>query len=1097
MSFRVLTVGARTAMLLGVAALVLSATPALADDGSLSPSLWHTCAVKADGSPTCWGDNSAGKSTIPAGTGTVTQIAAGVEHTCVIKTDGTPTCWGRTDEGQTTIPAGTGTVTQISAGEYYTCAIKTDGTPTCWGYNGFGQTAIPGGTGTVTQIAAGDYHTCAIKTDGTPTCWGRDHAGQATIPSGTGTVTQIAAGDYHTCAIKTDGTPTCWGDNTDGQATIPAGTGTLTQITAGAHHTCAIKTDGTPTCWGRVNEGQTTIPAGTGTVTQISAGSLNACAVKTDGTPTCWGWSRGVQTTIPAGTGKLARLQVSAGSSHSCAVRTGGTPACWGNNTYGQSTIPAGTGTVTQVSAGGHHTCAIKTDGTPSCWGYNGFAQATIPAGTGTVTQIVAGDYHTCAIKTDGTPTCWGDNFSGQVTIHGGTVTQITVGESHTCAIRTNGTPACWGYNGDGQATIPAGIGTVTQIVAGDFHTCAIKTDGTPTCWGSNGDGRATVPAGTGTVTRITAGRNHVCAVKTDGSPTCWGLNLYGQTTIPAGTGTVTQISGGRWLTCAVKTAGVAVCWGDNTTGGRGAAPVVTSAPAPPATIGSPYSHTVTASGDPGPTFAVTAGSLPPGLTLDPDSGRITGTPTTPGTYTGTITASNGVFADATQNFSIRVVAAPTIATTASPGITLGAGQLSDTATLSGRVTPVAGSTVSFTLYGPDDATCAGTPAFTSTVPYPVTGGPVSSASFTPTQAGTYRWRAAYSGDENNAPAAGACNDPNANVTVTAVPAVPAAPVPPPAAPLEAPAAPLETPTAPASPLILSGPEGDVTARTATFEFAGVQGASFECSLDAAGFTACVSPMAYSGLARGRHAFAVRQISATGGTSAATQRTFKVAAKATAARTRAKRLRVVAGATSLVSGRRIAVGCQLDRASLRRCTATLTAGGRTIGTGSVTLRKPGTRSATVKITLTAAALEAIQTKSEGTPARISLRATVFGTDTGLAARKRTRIESPTVFVVPTVLLSSPGSTQYLRSLAAQIGKAKTIRCAGHTDSAGTTEGNYTIGLAHAGAVCDFLKGTDLGATTTAVSFGEIRPRAANTTARGQALNGRVEITITR
>jgi uncharacterized repeat protein (TIGR01451 family) len=109
----------------------------------------------------------------------------------------------------------------------------------------------------------------------------------------------------------------------------------------------------------------------------------------------------------------------------------------------------------------------------------------------------------------------------------------------------------------------------------------------------------------------------------------------------------------------------------------------------------------------------------------------------------------------------------PTIATTASPNITLGAGSLTDTAVVSGRVSPQAGATVTFRLFGPDDATCTGTPAFSpAPVPYPVADGPVTSPPFTPTQLGTYRWIASYSGDANNAAVTGACNDANENVTV-------------------------------------------------------------------------------------------------------------------------------------------------------------------------------------------------------------------------------------------------------------------------------------------------------------------------------------------
>jgi len=87
------------------------------------------------------------------------------------------------------------------------------------------------------------------------------------------------------------------------------------------------------------------------------------------------------------------------------------------------------------------------------------------------------------------------------------------------------------------------------------------------------------------------------------------------------------------------------------------APPVFTSSPpSSPATLGTAYSFTCTASGFPAPSnFAVASGLLPTGLSLSP-AGVISGTPTTGGLFTGTISVSNGVGSAVTQSFSIEVL---------------------------------------------------------------------------------------------------------------------------------------------------------------------------------------------------------------------------------------------------------------------------------------------------------------------------------------------------------------------------------------------------------------------------------------------------------
>jgi hypothetical protein len=86
-----------------------------------------------------------------------------------------------------------------------------------------------------------------------------------------------------------------------------------------------------------------------------------------------------------------------------------------------------------------------------------------------------------------------------------------------------------------------------------------------------------------------------------------------------------------------------------------------------------------------------------------------------------------------------------------------------DVATLGRGDNPT--GTITFTLYGPDDANCSRSPIFTSSKPV-FGNGNYTSDSFTTKAAGAYQWVARYSGDANNTADLTACNDPGGRVLV-------------------------------------------------------------------------------------------------------------------------------------------------------------------------------------------------------------------------------------------------------------------------------------------------------------------------------------------
>ncbi|MFN0106645.1 MAG: putative Ig domain-containing protein [Bryobacteraceae bacterium] len=162
----------------------------------------------------------------------------------------------------------------------------------------------------------------------------------------------------------------------------------------------------------------------------------------------------------------------------------------------------------------------------------------------------------------------------------------------------------------------------------------------------------------------------------------------------------------------------------------------ITPATLPDGTVGAPYSQALTATGATGGVvWLVSAGTLPGGLTLNADTGLLSGTPTTPGLFSFTVRATDSIQQTGTRTYSIQVSGLLSIAPASLPngnvgvaysqpltatgavgavswtvssgapptGLTLGAG----TGLLSG--TPTAAGVFTFTVQATDSIQQAGT----------------------------------------------------------------------------------------------------------------------------------------------------------------------------------------------------------------------------------------------------------------------------------------------------------------------------------------------------------------------------------------------------
>ena len=535
---------------------------------------------------------------------------------------------GTTTAAQTTpvavsLPSGV-TATAIAGGNESGFAIGSNKVLYAWGYGSYGE--LGNGTTTAAQT--------------TPVA--------VSLPSGV-TATAITGGDLSPDALGSDGNVYAWGYGGDGQlgnnttnfqqttpvaVSLPSGV-TATAISSEGQTSYALGSDGNVYAWGVGTDGQLGNDTTTGT----------------QPTP--------VAVSLPTG---VTATAIAAYAFGAYALGSNGTLYAWGEGQYGQ--------------LGNDTTTMIQT--TP--------VAVSLPDGV-SVTAITAGAATGYALGSNGTVYAWGYGYDGECGIAtlftralapvavslpaGVTATAIGGGQHTGYAIASNGNVYAWGYGTDGElgngtttepqrtpvaVSLPAGV-VPTAIAGGTeggylvVRPTVNLTQGSPTSVaiasgaGYSGQLSATgVPTGGGSLTwTTTTGSSEVTV-----SPS-------GAVTVPTSVTTLGTVAVSGTVEDAVGDAG---SWSFSLTI-NGTPPTITSSDEALFEQGHAGSTTVTATGNPAPTFTE-SGTLPTGVTLS-SAGVFSGTPTRSGLFYITVTATNGVSPNAVQSFIVVVAAPPTI----------------------------------------------------------------------------------------------------------------------------------------------------------------------------------------------------------------------------------------------------------------------------------------------------------------------------------------------------------------------------------------------------------------------------------------------------
>ena len=426
------------------------------------------------------------------------------------------------------------------------------------------------------------------------------------------------------------------------------------------------------------------LPGATGPVVEAAAGGQFALALTSTNQLYAFGGNRYGQLGVAAGSGgpganptpELVALagasgrvaQLAAGSSHSLVLTTTGELYTFGENQFGQLGraassgaedanpvperigLPGLTGQVVQIAAGCEQSLALSSTGQLYAFGGNRYGQlgratnagtdnpnpapatVSLPGSSGQVVQIAAGCEQSLALTSTGQLYAFGGNRYGQL------------GRAANSETPTpNPTPA--------PVELPVEAGRATAVAAGGSHTLALTSSGAIYAFGRNTSGELGNAAGNGsetasaTPTRVAlpgadappiglaAGSAHSLAITASGGLYAFGSNLEGQLGSASNSGTTAANPTPAPVTLAPGTTIDTVARGSTAafTLAQVADLAVLSSALPNGQVGVAYASSAAAAGGAG-AYTWSASGLPAGLSIDPASGRIAGTPSAAGT---------------------------------------------------------------------------------------------------------------------------------------------------------------------------------------------------------------------------------------------------------------------------------------------------------------------------------------------------------------------------------------------------------------------------------------------------------------------------------